>query len=276
MVVNSRKPVGTTPALSAILIIFASIIISSCGVVRSQEITKIALLAPFEGRYREIGYNALYSVRLVMSDHQAQDIHLLAVDDGGSVETATDRIQALNVDPAVEAIIVLGESASHPDVQQANDKPLVIIGFWGHIRADEDTLIVSHREIEEQVTTVASMTDLDLSTTWVGGDQYMLEQIPDLYENLENLTIISSALLPDEDFYERYINSDLYVPEPNLLATLTYDVAGLVITALQNNQAIADITYEGINGDFSFTEGYWSNAPLNRYQFDDGVLQQTG
>ena len=99
-------------------------LLSSCAVAQSGRIKKIALLAPFEGQYRSIGYNALQAVRLAIADAGSNDIQLLAVDDGGTVASAIKRIQALNIDPAVEAILVLGKVASHPDVQGANDRPL--------------------------------------------------------------------------------------------------------------------------------------------------------
>lgn len=256
--------------LSALLVLITMSILSACSIVQSPSITKIALLAPFEGRHREIGYNALYAVRLAIAEHPTQDIQLLAVDDGDNLDTTIDRIHALNIDPSVNAIIALGSLASHPNVQQANDKPMLIVGFWGHTRAD-DTLIMTNPQIAEQVTTTAPMTDLDLSVASVGGDLYMLKQLSDLYPALDNLTVISSGALPDDDFYNRYVSSDLYVPEPNLLATLTYDATQLILTAIDNNKAPADIHYEGINGTLSFVDGYWSDAPINRYYFHDGA-----
>ena len=75
---------------------------------------KLALLAPFEGRFREIGYNALYAIRLAFDDAKPRNIQLLAVDDGGSVESAVARVKALNLDPAVAAIIALGSSRHAP------------------------------------------------------------------------------------------------------------------------------------------------------------------
>jgi len=273
MVAKSHSPVGTTPALSALILLV--LIISGCAVVRSDSITKIALLAPFEGRHRDIGYNALYAVRLALSDAQAEDIHLVAVDDGGSTETAVDRIQALNTDPAIKAIIVLGQFSSHPDVQQANDKPLFVIGYWGNNHTDEDTRILSHREISERVTTVESITALDLSSPAVGGDLYMLEQVVDIHPELDNLTIISSGTVPDEGFYTRYVESDLYVPDPNLLATLTYDATGFILSALTTDTAITSASYDGINGTINFTDGYWSDAPINRYKYSDDEIIQT-
>jgi hypothetical protein len=261
------------PALIYIgLFAFLMLVLSSCAVVQSGSISKIALLAPFEGRYREIGYNALYSVRLAIADSSTQDVHLLAVDDGGTIESATNRIHALNIDPNIEAIIVLGQFASHPDVQQSNDKPLIIVGYWGHELADDNSLMASHPEIAEQSINIGDITALNLDEKIIGNDLFSLEQVPDLYDDLSQLEIVSSGVLPDADLRERYINSDLHVPEPNLLATLTYDVSRLVIDAIQTHTAIADMTYSGINGEINFVNGYWQDAPINRYRYVGGEL----
>lgn len=256
-----------------IILLLCCLIISGCGVVQSSPpIKKIALLAPFEGRYRDIGYNALYAVRLAMTDSGTENIHLLAVDDGGSIESALDRIRALNIDPDVELILALGQFASHPDVQNANNKPMIVIGFGGHIRADEDSLFASHPDIAEQVTTLEPITELNLGNPVIGSDLLILSQLPDLYDDLSNISIISSGTLPDEGFYQRYIESDLYVPDPNLLATLTYDISNLVISALNTDTAIRDMTYTGITGDIQFTDGYWQNAPIRYYEYHDKKL----
>lgn len=273
MPVKYKTMVGKRHVSSLLIFLLACVIISGCGVVQSSPtIKKIALLAPFEGRYRDIGYNALYAVRLAMTDRGTENIHLLAVDDGGSIESALDRIHALNIDPDVKFIIALGEFASHPDVQQANDKPMIVIGFWGHIRADEDSLFASHPEIAEQITTLEPITELDLGNPVIGSDLMILSQLPDLYDDLSNISIISSGTLPDEDFYQRYIESDLYVPEPNLLATLTYDIANLVISALNTDTTIGDMTYTGITGNIKFTDGYWQNAPIRYYEYHEDEL----
>lgn len=260
------------PLHKMLFIIFMLSILSSCVVVKSDSINKIALLAPFEGRYRDIGYNALYSIRLAIGDSGIQDVHLLAVDDGGTIESATDRIQALNIDPDVKAIIVLGQFASHPTVQQVNDKPLIVIGNWGHALADDDTLIASHPEIAERIVNIQDITAFNTEAEIIGSDLFILEQVPDLYDDLSQLEIISSGTLPNVDFRERYINSDNYVPEPNLLATLTYDVSRLVIDAIQTDASLGDMTYSGLNGEVHFVDGYWQDAPLNHYRYDDGDL----
>lgn len=237
--------------------LMAASLLSSCAVAQSGRIKKIALLAPFEGQYRSIGYNALYAVRLATDEAASHDIQLLAVDDGGTVESAIKRIQALNIDPAVEAILVLGAAASHPDVQSINDRPLIIIGNWGHGRADEHTFYAAHQ------STVQEQLDSDL---------LMLGPAADLDGSLNEIVFVSSGRLADEAFYQRYMQSDLHVPAPNLLATITYDVSRLVLGALASGIEIAQAQHEGINGTIRFEAGYWRDAPLNSFRYDGDQL----
>src|SRR5690349_2126250 len=42
--------------------------LSGCAITPHELTPRIALLAPFEGRYREVGYNAYYAVRLAFVD----------------------------------------------------------------------------------------------------------------------------------------------------------------------------------------------------------------
>ena len=218
---------------------------------------KIALLAPFEGQYREIGYNALYAVRLAFSDAEPERAQLLAVDDGGTPASAVARVKALNLDPAVAAIIALGPHATAPSAQMANDKPLVIVGNWGFDRADEDSLYASDRS---------------LAAARQRGDLYMLAQARALADDPETLRFSSSGSAPDAAFHERYINSARYAPAPNLLATLTYDIARLALAALEDGKPIRATAYRGLNGAIRFEDGYWADAPLNRYRYDGDQL----
>lgn len=248
------------------------LVVSSCAVIQSESSRKIALLAPFEGRYREIGYNALYAVRLAIRHSGVQDIDLLAVDDGGTVTTALERIQALNIDPTVEVIITLGQFASHPDVQQANDKPLVIVGYWGHDISDDDTLMTVNPTLINATTDIQDIIGLDTNEQLIGNDLLMLEQIPILYDDLSHIEILSSGTLPDINFREQYMNSDLFVPEPNVLATLTYDFSRFIVEAIQTHTPLAETSFSSINGTIQLTDGYWQDAPIYRYRYDNNRL----
>jgi len=84
------------------------------GTVRPT--VKIGLVAPFEGRYRYIGYDVFYAVRLAM--HEVNEmggvgarspcpysVELVAYDDGADVVMAVEQAHKLAVDPQVVAAI---------------------------------------------------------------------------------------------------------------------------------------------------------------------------
>ena len=93
---------GLRRAYTTILVATIVFCLSACA-AETHVPRKIALLAPFEGQYRDIGYNALYALRMAFADTRPHDTQLLAIDDGGTVESAIDRVRALNLDPAVES-----------------------------------------------------------------------------------------------------------------------------------------------------------------------------
>lgn len=242
-------------------------ITAGCAVSQSPPITKIALLAPFEGRHRAIGYNALYAVRLALTESSAQNIQLLAVDDGGTVDASIERIRAINNDPSIYAIIVLGHTASSHEVQLANDKPLILVGYWHHTVSDDDTYHAMNRNIITRIWEPPSSRQ-----TEVPQNEMLLQEYSNSTQDSKGWYILTASSLPEEDFRERYINSDLYVPEPNLLATLTYDIANLIIESIRIQVPIWEITYSGINGDIHFEDGYWEGAVSRSYVYRNNEL----
>ncbi len=245
-------------------------IVSACSIVKTQPISKIALLAPFEGQYREIGYDALYSVRLAFAETNTTEIDLLAIDDGGTVELATQRIEALNRDPSIIAIIALGQFSTSPEAQSALDnKPMLIVGYWGHSVANASSYMLAPSTIESLLDNSDNEADLIF-----GGELLSLSQIPIVTENFEALRVVSSSTLASETFRENYLASAEFAPEPSLVATLTYDASNIVLEAIQTNTPISEINYEGINGSFRFEDNYWVDAPVHIYQYDNsGILE---
>ena len=244
------------------LMLWLSMSLAACGTGDASLPKKIALLAPFEGQYREIGYNALYAVQLAFADSAPMNAQLLAIDDGGTLAAASARIKALNLDPAVAAVIAIGPHATHPAVQMANDKPMILVGNWRHDRADEDSLYAS---------------DSKLAKSRGSGDLDMLAQTRALAEDPDKLRFYSSGSLPDEAFRQRYLNSALYAPAPNLLATLTYDIARLALSAIASGSAINATEYHGLTGRIRFEEGYWADAPRNRFRYEgERLMLDTG
>ncbi len=257
MAVSWRCP--AVKARAGFPLLALALLLTACGVARAPSLPKIALLAPFEGRYRAIGYNALYAAQLAFAEGDAGAARLLPVDDGGSVHTAADRMRALALDPAVAAIIALGPFASHPQAQAEATVPLLLLGNWGHARADDDALYLAHAQL------VAARSADDL---------LMLEPARDSGEDLRDIVFTSSAALAADDFRARY--QALTDSEPNLLATLVYDAARLALYAVNTGQAVGSGAYRGINGEFHFEDGYWRGAPIHRYRYQAGRLIAAG
>ncbi len=254
---------------SLLLLTFAG-----CAVIRTETPVRIALLAPFEGRYREIGYNALYPARLALADMTAAGsaVELLAVDDGGTPGSAADRARALANDPLVRAVIIIGYDAAAPVVLTAfADVPVVIVGEWtmppqatddaGHV------FRLTHPAIAPRFSYTGrfDVTDPLPAAPFTGGDVLALVGFRRLHE----------------DYRQRVLNSDAFAPEPGLLATTVYDAAGLLITATHSSdatregirQTLQSITYTGLNGEISFEGSYWRQAPINAFIINaDGVL----
>jgi ABC-type branched-subunit amino acid transport system substrate-binding protein len=92
-------------ALAALLGLLSAACASTAPVV------KIGLVAPFEGRHRAIGYDALYSARLAVREINAAGgvgghrVALAALDDRGDPVLARQAVASLVVDPAVVAVL---------------------------------------------------------------------------------------------------------------------------------------------------------------------------
>jgi ABC-type branched-subunit amino acid transport system substrate-binding protein len=256
-----------------------------CGcTVRPHDISRIALLEPFEGRYREVGYNALYAARLAMQDFADSSIELLAIDDGSTVESAVNRARALAQDPLVKAAVVLGYAATADETQHAfGGLPVLVTGSWGAKPADDHVFVMASPLLTEQLTASARIEITDaaqLQAPLVGGDIFALQQYARLQPDVNGVQIVSSGSLPDATFTERYQKTGQYVPPSGLLATLTYDTFGMVLMAMRSQAAntltdrIATMTYVGLNGSIRFQNGYWADAPIHDYEYDLACLQR--
>lgn len=102
------------------LLILCAVVLASCGgpslvpanPARSiRPVTKIGLIAPFEGLYRRSGYEALTAMRAALASHAdliqstGIDILPLALDDSGHPPNAARTAQKLVADPTVAAVI---------------------------------------------------------------------------------------------------------------------------------------------------------------------------
>lgn len=81
------------------------------GCQSAAPVVKVGLVAPFEGRHRDVGYDVLYSARLAIREINAVGgiegtrIALVALDDGGNSENAEAAANSLLIDPNVVAVV---------------------------------------------------------------------------------------------------------------------------------------------------------------------------
>jgi hypothetical protein len=209
------------------------LLISACATIPTPN--RIALLAPFEDRYREIGYDALYAARLALQDAGTNQIELLPIDDGGTVETAVERARALAQDPQIKAALVLGYAATDPETLAAfDDVPVLVVGYWGVQSVDDHVFVLANPDAANDYTIPARVDVLDAAKTVgsiIGGEVLALKQVADLRASLSDLTIVTSMPLPDAGFRGRYTNSDQFAPEPGLFAPLTYEAMQIALQA---------------------------------------------
>jgi ABC-type branched-subunit amino acid transport system substrate-binding protein len=96
-------------AVRILLLLFALGVVSGCQSV--APVIKVGLVAPFEGRHRDVGYDVLYSARLAVREINAAGgidgtrVALVALDDGGNPEYAQATADSLLIDPNVVAVV---------------------------------------------------------------------------------------------------------------------------------------------------------------------------
>lgn len=83
----------------------------ACSPGSTSPVVKIGLVAPFEGRYRAIGYEAIYAARLAIREINHSGgingvrVELIALDDSGDRDMAIEQARKLALDPQVIAVI---------------------------------------------------------------------------------------------------------------------------------------------------------------------------
>lgn len=99
----------TIRPIRLIPIVFLLLISSSCE--QLDPVVKIGLVAPFEGRYRDIGYDVIYSARLAVREINREGgisgkrIALVAVDDFGNVGMAQSTAKSMVLDTNIIAVV---------------------------------------------------------------------------------------------------------------------------------------------------------------------------
>ena len=109
---NKSHVAGRQVASAWLCIATCATLLVSCAFPGSTApVVKFGLVAPFEGRYRPVGYDAIYAARWAVRERNAAGgvggyrVELVAYDDGGDAPSAVERARQLALDPQVVAVI---------------------------------------------------------------------------------------------------------------------------------------------------------------------------
>jgi ABC-type branched-subunit amino acid transport system substrate-binding protein len=243
-------------------------------------VVRIGLVAPFEGRYREIGYALIPAVRLAIREWAVEHpdapvaIELVAYDDGGDPEMAVGQARKLAVDPDV--LVVIGHwrddttQAALPIYQEAG-LPLIVYSAadvggeytvnlspsLAGLEALADTVdAASMLDSPDDITAAAETLREAPDGPVVGGPLWGMNQFYALAGSAaEGVYFVTGAALPSD----LGIEDDAVFAHP--LAPLGYDAALVALAAIHaagapSREAVAaalpSVQMEGQTGTISF------------------------
>lgn len=143
------------------LTLFATISVFLSGCASVPPVIKIGLVGPFEGRYREVGYDVIYSARLAIREENSRDdigdyrVALVALDDFGDPDTAEEVARSLVLDPNVVAVVghwLPDTTDAAMSIYQAAGVPFIPAGFSPFSASNPDFLPAEFRSEYSQVT----------------------------------------------------------------------------------------------------------------------------
>lgn len=123
-------------------------------------VVKVGLVAPFEGRDRAVGYDAIYSARLAVREINAAGgingyrLALVALDDGGDAALAQQAAATLARDPTVVAVVghFGPQTGATESIYASAGLPLLVAGEAPLAPVDPARLPADFREAYAAVT----------------------------------------------------------------------------------------------------------------------------
>ena len=218
--------------------------LSACA--STAPVIKIGLVAPFEGQYRAIGYEAIYAARLAIREINARGgvrgyrIELVALDDRGEPDRAITAAQQLIIDPQVMAVI-------------GHYRPATTAAALSEYCCDGLPLVAI--EIDETSTCAGDAVFIGRAS---------IDRWPD-----ERLTFVSSVPDPNSlphaaDFVQKYNAIPIDGTRAGPIALQTYDVMNLIFDAFERAEKIDRSGVAAALAQSQFT-GLATNTPsINR------------
>jgi len=254
---------------SLILLFALAFLLAACS-ASTAPVIKIGLVAPFEGRYRSMGYEAIYAARLAIREINAKGgingyrLELVALDDRGDRDMAIESARKLAIDPQVVAVI----GHYRPDSTDASIEtycaqhvPLIAIESAFPLpdvcRKQPNIFVLGHASIE----------------SWPDDQLTFVSNVPDPAE-----------LPAAQNFVAAYNAIPIDGTRAGPIALQTYDAMYLLFDALSRAgkvdrsgvaTAIATSDFNGLGGRYAFDpQGNLSEAKVYLYQYDhDGQPQ---
>lgn len=255
----------------------------------SRPIVKIALVAPFEGRYRNVGYEVIYAVRLAVREANnsggaaGYSIELVALDDSGDAEAAVEQARKIAIDPQVMGVIGhwLGANttAAAPEYEVAG-LPLLATGYVTDLPDSAFRFWLAESPCRQALEALCPESTEELRLWQAEGmraDQMTHIWLP--------------APLPtdatDPTFADRYRAISNGV-EPSFNAVLAYDAAQLLLEAIERDinakgeptrsgvaAALTQSELAGLSGLIGFdAQNAWRQARPWAYAWQAGELVQ--
>jgi ABC-type branched-subunit amino acid transport system substrate-binding protein len=287
------------------LILIAAL--AGCG-AEPRQVAKIGLVAPFEGRYREIGSDVIPAVRLALQEWAAADsgrsvlIELVAYDDMGDPELAAEQAAKLAADPEVVVVIghwrdittsaalpIYGDAAlplitySTDDVENpagllnlAPSQAMLTeaVDAWAESEAVSVVTLMNsqptiQQDIDQLLAALAGVYETD--TIPVGGPAWDIAQFPAMApERAQGSILFASGLtaIVPNTFAADYKEHSLGV-EPGPYALTAYQAGWLAIQMVLEQMGGEAGSDETANITFG-EDGRRNDAPIYLYRWESG------
>lgn len=249
----------------------------------TRPVVKIALVAPFEGRYRNVGYEVIYAVRLAVREANANggvagySIELMAFDDAGNVDAAVEQARKVVADPQVLGVIEHWRGATTTAAATEYDLaglPLLATGYATDLPNTAFQLWLPESPCAQTPTALCPESAEELRLLEAEG-----------LLNDESQLVYLPAPLPadstDPTFAERYRAISNGV-EPSFNAVLAYDAAQVLFAAIARAveingpptragllEALAQSEHMGLSGLIQFdSQHQWAEPQAWSYQWN--------
>ncbi len=280
-----------------LLVSLCTCVLVSCS-ASTRPVIKIGLVASFEGRYREIGEEVVYAVRLAVREANeaggisGYSVELMAYDDMGDPDLAAEQAHKLTTDPQVVGVvghwlesttlaaapIYAGAGIPFIATSQSTDLDPAAFRLWltnEQLLAYGEQLgatTICDADCSSSLEDLSSLQSLvsNQQSSIIGPPLWGLNQFPRLAgDAIDNVLIITPSPLPadstDPTFADRY-RAIAPGPQPRFLAILAYDATKVLLESIRLNIDLSKLpTRNGVEAALTQINSDGLSGPI---QFD--------